>query len=123
MEKYTAHEEDFELVELVGRTHKVIVGSDRLPCRAMNGGVSFFLPHIHAPGHTHGAEEEVVYCLEGEGEVVVEGESETIRPGTFVVVPPGVLHSINNTGDVTIKLLYLFSPKCKIGQYPDIPSG
>lgn len=120
MTRYAVHEDDFKINELVGRSYKLIVGTDELPCNAINGGVSFFPPHAHAPGHVHDKEEEVVYCLEGEGEVVVEGKSEPIRPGSFMVFPPGVLHSINNTGDETIKLLYVFSPKCKIGQYPNV---
>lgn len=122
MKHYAVHEDDFEMQELVGRAYKFIVGSDRLACRAINGGVSFFPPHAHAPGHVHDVEEEVIYCLEGEGQIVVDGQPEPIRPGTFMAVPPGLLHSINNTGDKTIKLVYLFSPKCKIGQYPNVPS-
>ncbi|NIA06482.1 MAG: cupin domain-containing protein [Actinobacteria bacterium] len=123
MKRYTAHEDDFELNELVGRSYKLIVGSEQLLCEAINGGVSFFGPQAHAPGHVHETEEEVAYCLEGTGQAVIDGKAETIRPGTFIVFPPKVLHSINNTGDKTIKLLYLFSPKCKIGQYSNVPSS
>ncbi len=122
MKQYTAHEDEFELNELRGRSYKLIVGDEKLECRAMNGGISFFPPSAHAPGHVHDDQEEVVYCLEGQGKLVTQGKSEAIRPGTFMVIPPGVAHSINNTGQQTIKLLYLFSPKCKIGQYPDIPN-
>jgi len=122
MRRYAVHEDDFEVNELVGRSYKLIVGSDRLSCKAINGGISFFPPNARAPGHIHDVGEEVIYCLEGEGEVVVEGEPEPIRPGTFIVVPPKLLHNINNTGDKTIKLLYLFSPKIEIGNYPNIPS-
>jgi len=114
------HEEEFETHELVGRSYKLILGTDQLPCERCNGGISFFPPHAHSPAHRHEQEEEVVYCLEGEGFAVIDGEAEPIRPGAFVVFPPQSLHSINNTGDKTIKLLFLFSPKCKIGQYDDI---
>ena len=123
MKRYAVHEEDFELNQLVGRSYKLVVGSDQLPCRAINGGVCFFPPHTHAPGHVHQLEEEVVYCVQGRGEVVVDGQPEPIRPGTFIVFPPKVLHSINNTSDKTIKLVYLFSPKCKVGKYPNVTSG
>ena len=122
-QKYVMHEEEADLQELVGRSYKLIVGSRRLPCRAMNGGVSLFPPHAHAPGHVHEAEEEVIYCLEGRGEIMVESKPEPLRPGCFVVIPPNILHSINNTGEKTIKLIFLFSPPCKIGKYKDITSG
>ena len=122
MSEYTLHEDDVTSNDLVGRSYKLIVGSEQLPCSTMNGGLSFFPAHVHAPGHVHDAEVEVIYCLEGEGELVVDGKPETIRPGSFMVVPPKLLHSINNTGDETIKLLFLFSPKCDIGQYPNVAS-
>ena len=103
MKKNVAHENEFELKELLGRSYKLIIGSQRLPCQAINGGVSFFPPHAHAPAHVHQAEEEVAYCLEGKGEAVIGGKSEPICPGTFIIFPRNVSHSINNTGDQTIK--------------------
>ena len=98
MKKNVAHENEFELKELLGRSYKLIIGSQRLPCQAINGGVSFFPPHAHAPAHVHQAEEEVAYCLEGKGEAVIGGKSEPICPGTFIIFPRNVSHSINNTG-------------------------
>ena len=120
MTEHVAHEDDFEVHELVGRSYKLIVGADELPCQRINGGVSFFPARAHAPGHRHELEEEVVYCLEGQGQAVIDGKAEPIRPGTFIVFPPKSLHSINNTGARTIKLLYLFSPPCKIGDYSNV---
>ena len=122
MTKYTAHEDEFELNELVGRSYKLIVGSDELPCDDVNAVVSFFPPCAKAPGHVHDIAKEIIYCLEGEGEIVIGGEAEPIRRGTFIVVPPKILHNINNTSDKTIKLLCLFSPKIEIGQYPNVSS-
>ncbi len=122
MSRYVAHEDDFDIEELVGRSYKLIVGSNKLPCDAITGVVSFFPPHAHAPGHIHDVAEEVIYCLEGQGEIAVDGKLEPIHPGSFIVIPPRLLHSINNTSDKTIKLLCLFSPKIQVGRYPNISS-
>jgi quercetin dioxygenase-like cupin family protein len=122
MQKHVLHEDECKCAQLDGRSYKHIVGSERLPCAGVNGGVSFFGPRAHAPSHVHQREEEVVYCVQGEGEIVLDGQPEAIRPGSFVVIPRGVLHSINNTGDREIKLVFLFSPPCDIGNYPNVPS-
>ena len=39
------------------------------------------------------------------------------EPGTCVYVPPGVEHSINNTGDEVLKVVYVFSPPVVQGSY------
>lgn len=118
--RHTLHEDDAPMRQLKGRSYKLIVGSKELPSSRFNGGLSFFPPHAHAPGHIHDKEEEVIFVLEGTGEVVIDGVAEKLRPGTFCVFPTGCLHSINNTGNATIKLLYLFTPPANIGNYQDI---
>ena len=118
--RLTLHEDDAPLNELKGRSYKLIVGSKDLPSCHFNGGVSFFPPRTHAPGHVHENEEEVIYVLEGSGEAVIDGVAEELRPGTFCVFPTGSMHSINNTGDVAIKLLFIFTPPAEIGNYPDL---
>ena len=86
-------------------------------------GCVFFSANKHAPAHIHDKEEEVVYCLEGKGEIIIDGKPEEIKPGTVVFMPPGSLHSVNNTGDEMIKLLFAFSPAAKIGAYKNYNSN
>ena len=118
--RHTLHEDEVPLGELKGRSYKLVVGSENLASRHFDGGVSFFPPRSHGPGHIHEREEEVIYVLEGSGQAVIDGVGEELRPGTFCVFPIGSLHSINNTGDTTIKLLFLFTPPADIGNYPDV---
>ncbi len=115
--KYTLHQDKVELESLVGRKYKLISGKEKLDSSNMCFGVSFFSSQTHAPGHIHEKEEEMVYVLEGKGEMVFDGFAEEIREGTFICIPPGVEHSVNNTGKKTIKLLYVFSPPIIIGAY------
>lgn len=119
---YSIHEDDAELNKLKGRDYKLLGYRDTIGCKNLCVGVSFFPPGKHAPGHIHDKEEEVVYCLEGTGEIVIDGKPEKIRPGTVVYMPPKSLHSVNNTGKETIKLLFIFSPGAKIGEYKDYES-
>ncbi len=116
---YSIHENDIELNKLKGRSYKLLASSETIGCKNLCAGVSFFPAGKHGPGHIHLKEEEVIYCLKGTGEAIIDDKHFEIKPGTVVYFPPGSLHSINNTGKVKIRLLFMFSPSAKIGQYED----
>ena len=71
------------------------------------------------PLHRHSTW-EVMYYLEGEGNLVTTGESIPFSPGTVILVPPGVTHgSVSEDGFVNISVggdfdrLFLFNhPMC-----------
>lgn len=60
--------------------------------------------------HTHDDGTEAMFCMEGCGEVNINGEKKNFSPGCMIVAPPGVLHSIRNTGDELLRVLCVFSP-------------
>ena len=118
MQKYTIHESEVEAVQLPGRAHKMIIGPLNFgPAEHMCFGVADFPPRQHAPGHVHAAEEEILYVLTGSGEFYFDGKPEPVEPGTCAYVPPGVEHSINNTSDEVLKVVYVFSPSVVQGSY------
>ncbi len=59
------------------------------------------------PWHTHDAEDELFWVLEGELEVLTRDGSVTLQPGEFTVVPHGIEHRILPHGHVK---LVLFEP-------------
>ncbi len=59
------------------------------------------------PWHTHDAEDELFWVLEGELEVLTRDASIVLRPGEFSVVPHGVEHRVVPRGHVK---LVLFEP-------------
>lgn len=75
------------------------------------------------PFHNHRANEEMVFVLEGEGEVRIGAERHPIRAGDFVALPPGgpeLAHQIVNTSDADLKVLAVstkISPE--LVEYPD----
>jgi quercetin dioxygenase-like cupin family protein len=119
---YSTNEDEIKLIELKGRSYKLLASKETIGCRNLCVGVSFFPAGKHAPGHIHKDEEEVIYCLEGNGEALIDGNSIKIQPGTVIYFPPDSLHSINNTGKEEIKLLFIFSPSAKIGAYENYES-
>ena len=61
-------------------------------------------------GHTHEAEDDAFYILDGELIFVFGGREETAGPGTFVLVPPGVEHGFRNPGDQPVRMLNIHAP-------------
>ena len=60
--------------------------------------------------HTHNAEDDAFYIVEGEMTFMVEGEDVPAPPGTFVLVPPGVEHGFRNDGSVPVRMLNIHAP-------------
>jgi mannose-6-phosphate isomerase-like protein (cupin superfamily) len=115
---YTIHENDVEYKKLPGRDHKMIIGPQNFgKARNLCFGVAVFPPVSHAPAHVHPKEEEVIYVLMGRGEVYLGGVAEPLVPGTCVYAPPGIEHSIRNTGEEPLKVAYAFSPPAAQGSY------
>lgn len=116
---FSINENDVDFKKLNGRVYKLLASKDTIGCKNLCAGVSFFPANKHALGHIHEKEEELVYCLEGKGEIIIDGKSEKIKPGIVVYIPPKSLHSVNNTGEETIKLFFVFSPIAEIGAYKE----
>ena len=60
--------------------------------------------------HVHAGAEEVLYVLEGNGELRVEAATHTVSPGRAVFVPDGAEHSYVNTADTTLVLVGAMAP-------------
>ena len=75
------------------------------------------------PFHNHRVNEEMVFILEGTGEVRIGAETYPLRSGDLVAFPAGGrenAHQIINTGEVELKYLAVstkLSPE--IAEYPD----
>jgi len=62
------------------------------------------------PLHTHDAEDEAWYILEGELRFSLDGVTASAPAGSFVFVPRGVPHCFRNVGDRPARLLVVFTP-------------
>jgi mannose-6-phosphate isomerase-like protein (cupin superfamily) len=60
--------------------------------------------------HTHETETELVYVQAGSAVLVMAGEEFPIAAGMCVAVPPGIAHSLRNTGAETVDLIAVHSP-------------
>ena len=75
------------------------------------------------PFHNHHVNEEMVFVIEGSGEIRIGNARHPIRAGDFVALPAGgkeTAHQVINTGTVELKYLAVstrLSPE--LAEYPD----
>ena len=62
-----------------------------------------------APDHSH-VYNEVIYVLEGEGALHTEGEDAPVRAGSCIHLPAYLMHSLENSGDSTMRIVAVFPP-------------
>ena len=79
-----------------------------------------YIPVGRAPDHFH-KYDEVVYVLDGTGELHIGGESRPLRPGSCVHLPARLVHSLENSGPEQMAVLGVFRPAGSPAEayYPD----
>jgi quercetin dioxygenase-like cupin family protein len=78
------------------------------------------IPPGRAPDHYH-EYDEVIYVLDGEGELVIDGEATSVRAGSCIHLPRTLVHCLANTGDQELRVLGVFRPAGSPAEayYPD----
>ncbi len=73
-------------------------------------GTTAVEPGFTSNEHKHETNEEIFYCLQGEGDLRVNGKDIPMVPGDTLLIPPGNLHMVVNRGKEVFKLLAIVSP-------------
>ena len=60
--------------------------------------------------HHHAVTEEIYYILSGAADVTLADETRPVRPGDAIAIPPGVRHTIRNTGPGELVFLCTCAP-------------
>ena len=68
------------------------------------------LPGARTTPHYHPQTEEIYYLLEGSGRMQIDGDVCDVKPGDAIAIPPGAVHTIENTGAGTLKFLCCCAP-------------
>lgn len=77
---------------------------------AMAAGFQVIDPGGQIRPHAHARNEELLFVWEGTGVAEVEGERTDVEPGSLVYVSRWVEHTIINTGEVPLKVLWVITP-------------
>jgi mannose-6-phosphate isomerase-like protein (cupin superfamily) len=60
--------------------------------------------------HYHPVTEEIYYILSGRGRMQIGDEVREVEPGDAIAIPPGAIHTIENIGQETLKMLCCCAP-------------
>src|SRR5699024_2403546 len=77
-------------------------------------GIIKYSPNASSNKHSHDEQEEVFYCISGNGYIVVDQEKRILKSGPAVYVPPKSLHQIINDTNNELIVLSAVSPLFEI---------
>jgi len=102
----SAHEADVQPTHYDDRWSKDLIGTVAVETAAgFNLGVAeyhatdFGNPQVHD-------DQEALYVISGEGEVMVGDDVVSVRPGSAVYVPPQTRHATRRTTAAPVRLVY-----------------
>ena len=106
--KLSVAEEEEESIPAGEERHFKLLIDPRYGCRNLTQFMGV-IQHSRAPYHTH-TYEEVIYILDGSGQVHVDEETHPIRRGSCIYLPPGLSHCLENDGGAPLRLVGVFCP-------------
>ena len=109
---------------------KFVLGGDKAPAHSLSGGqikarVLFdgkdtdsqialslvdFSPGVKIPRHTHDGSAEIIYILDGAGEVEIGSEKIAFGPDQVIHIPEGQPHAVRFKGAEKTTALQIFAP-------------
>jgi len=93
-----------------GALSKLLVHPDANKSRHIDFRISCYAPMAYVQAHTHKIQEQVYHVLEGEGLMEIAGVRRVVRKNDFIFLPPGVEHSLHNSGTENLVFLVITAP-------------
>jgi quercetin dioxygenase-like cupin family protein len=93
-----------------GALSKELAGPQTTGSARLDFRISRYAPAAYVQDHVHKVQEQVYYVLEGEGVLTLDDARHLMRASDYVYVPPGVRHSITNTGTQGLVFLVITTP-------------
>ena len=105
-----------------GRHTRVLVGEGGLTAQAFCQGYVVIPPGAGVPEHSH-PQEEVYLILSGAGEMMVGGEILPVDGICAIYVPSGMPHTLINSGDEEMVLVFTYAPAGTVGHWEEELAG
>jgi mannose-6-phosphate isomerase-like protein (cupin superfamily) len=93
-----------------GALSKPLVMPETLRSEQIDYRISMYQPMAYVERHSHKVQEQVYHVLEGEGLMEIAERTQVVRKHDVIYLPPGVTHSISNTGLVDLVFVVVTSP-------------
>ncbi len=88
----------------------VKVNPDNCSSNQVTMGMQAVAPGGYVREHWHSRNEEILFCFEGRGTILVDGEPHPFVPGTTAYLGRWVKHKIVNEGPDPLKFTWTFLP-------------
>ena len=99
-----------------GALSKPLVMPENAGTRHIDYRISMYQPMAYVQKHAHKVQEQVYHVLEGEGLMEIGNETHVVRKHDVIFLPPGVEHSIANSGIIDLVFLVVTSPVTDKGE-------
>jgi len=93
-----------------GALSKPLINADNAGARHLDYRISMYQPMAYVKLHKHKVQEQVYHVIDGEGLMQIGSERRVVRKHDVIYLPPGVEHSIENSGLVDLVFLVVTSP-------------
>jgi mannose-6-phosphate isomerase-like protein (cupin superfamily) len=93
-----------------GALSKPLVMPETAGSKHIDYRISMYQPMAYVAKHKHAVQEQVYHVLEGEGLMEIGNAKQVVRKHDVIFLPPGVEHSIANSGLVDLVFLVVTSP-------------
>jgi mannose-6-phosphate isomerase-like protein (cupin superfamily) len=93
-----------------GAVSKALVHPDTVGSRQIDYRISTYQPMAYVDVHSHKIQEQVYHVLDGEGLMDIGNERRVVRKHDVIFLPPGVVHSIQNTGLGDLTFIVVTTP-------------
>ena len=93
-----------------GALSKPLVMPDTAGSKHIDYRISMYQPKACVEKHSHKVQEQIYHVLEGEALMEIDGKPRVVRKHDVIYLPPGVEHSISNSGLVDLVFLVITSP-------------
>lgn len=93
-----------------GALSKPLVTPESAGSKHLDYRISCYQPMAYVAIHTHKLQEQIYHVLDGEGLMQIAGKNHVVRKHDVVYLPPGVEHTIQNSGLTDLVFLVITSP-------------
>lgn len=106
-----------------GRRTRVMLGDNgAIAGEYFCQGYVVIYPQGSVPPHEHETVESYT-VLQGTGEMTVDGETQPVGPGDMVYIQRGQPHSLRNTGETDLHMMFVYAPKMVVDHWAQEADG
>lgn len=93
-----------------GALSKPLVTPESAGAKHLDYRISCYQPMAYVAKHTHTLQEQIYHVLDGEGLMEIAGRNHVVRKHDVIYLPPGIEHTIQNSGLTDLVFLVITSP-------------